>query len=119
MLGPFLGARIMSATGSPRSTCLLAASVSALTALYIAFGFEETLEKGKKKPIDWAACNPFSFLNFFKESASRSLRMLSALTILQSVPSDMHDVKMVMLKTKLGLTPKGIGKCKLLYFYIM
>jgi hypothetical protein len=33
----------------------------------IANNFDETLEDDKKKDIDWAACSPFAFLQFFNK----------------------------------------------------
>jgi hypothetical protein len=106
MFGPVVGAKVMGVTGNPKYTCLAACLFSALTMLYVAKNFEETNDD--LRPIDWAACSPFAFLEFFKKTPT--MARLAALALLNGLTTDMHDVKMVLLKTRLGLGADGIGR---------
>lgn len=106
IVGPVLGAKVMQWTGSPKYCCLCASALSALMATYLAFGVEETLKD--ERPIDWAACNPFSFLKLLR--GGRVMATLCAATLLERAVRDMHDVKMVLLKTKLNFSTTGIAQ---------
>lgn len=108
MFGPVLGAKVMGWTGNPKYTCLLASLFSLFTMAYVRFACEETLEDNKRKPsLDLQAANPLSFIKLL--TSGPKLRLLALLIMMQSVPNDMHDVKMVTLKTKLGLSSSAIG----------
>ena len=57
MFGPWLGAQVLNFTGNPKYTALTAVGVSVLTALYVQFYVDETLEDSKKKEIDFRLRN--------------------------------------------------------------
>lgn len=108
MFGPVVGARVMGAAGNPKYTCLTACMFSLATIGYVATQYEETLPEEGRKEIDWSACSPLAFLEFFRHTAA--MARLAVIQQLDSITYDMHDVKMVLLKTKLGLDADGIGK---------
>ena len=107
MLGPWVGAYVLGKSGNPKYTALTASLCSLITFLYIYCEVDETLDENKRRPIDWKACNPFQFLNLFK--GNEMMSFLSRTLLLQSITNDMHDVRMVLLKTKIGLTPYQTG----------
>jgi len=106
VLGPVMAAKLMEITGNPKYCCLLASGVSLLMASYVAFGVDETLRD--VKPIDWKACNPFSFLELFRRG--RKISTLALATLLERSVRDMHDVKMIVLKSNLGFDTTKIVK---------
>lgn len=107
MLGPWVGAQVLGYTGNPKYTALTASLCSLATFAYIYFQCDETLDEDKRRDIDWKACNPFRFLQLFQ--GNEVMTLLSRTLFLQSIVNDMHDVRMVLLKTKVGLTPYQTG----------
>ena len=108
MVGPTLGGLVASKSGNPKYTALFAVFASLAQAAFIYNSFEESLDTEKrKKGVDWASCSPFTFLQMFSKTAK--MRALSFLNIAQSVPVDMHDVRMVLLKTKIGMTTDQVS----------
>lgn len=107
-LAPFAGGMIMQATGHPKYAAAASSCVSALHLYYVVRNVRETLEVEKRSPLPTAAaCNPFNFLRFFR--GGKRMRLLSLSALLQAMPSEMHDTRMVMLKSKLGFTTKDIS----------
>jgi len=110
-LSPFTGALLMQKYGNPKYAALAAAAVSAAHALYVWRNVEETLEPEKRKGVELEGCNPFSFTQFFRDrgATGRHMRLLSWVALLLAFPTEMHDTRMVLLKTKLGFGVKEIG----------
>ncbi len=70
--------------------------MSALHLAYVYRHVEETLPEARRREVDWSACNPLSFLRFFRpDGRPGGLRMavLSWSVLLTSVPTDMHDTR--------------------------
>jgi MFS family permease len=107
MFGPWFGAQVMGMTGNPKWTAFAAVITSLMTAFYVQFYVDETLSTDKRKEIDLAACSPFAFLEFFKKG--QTMRTLATCSLTQGITSDLHDVKMVLLKTKLAFEANDIG----------
>lgn len=61
IVGPFLGATIDDKFG-PAAAYAVASALGFGTAAYVSSNFEETLAEDQKKPMDWKAANPLSFL---------------------------------------------------------
>jgi len=106
IVGPVLGAKIMQWTGNPKYCCLVASTLSALMAAYVVTGVDETLRD--ERPIDWAACNPFSFLKLLRRG--RVMATLCVAILLERAVRDMHDLKMVLLRTRLNFTTSNIAQ---------
>jgi len=61
VVGPFLGALVDEKFG-PAAAYALASLIGFSTATFVATQMKETLSDKKKKPMDWKAANPLSFL---------------------------------------------------------
>jgi hypothetical protein len=109
---PFLGSVILARFKDPKYVALTAASVSALQFACVWKWLPETLEVEKRKPVDVAACNPFSFVRFYCQSGAdgAKLRILSAVAFISALRAEMHDTRMVVLRTKLGFGATEIGR---------
>ena len=61
-----------------------------------------SVDDDKKRPIDWVACNPFSFLRMF--SLGKSVRRLMLILALQSFGEGrvMQDINMMFLGNHLN-----------------
>lgn len=79
VLGPWLGSRLT----SDWQAFALSAIMSGLNAAYLLSHFKETLAVEDRKEVDWAQCNPLSFLYLFTKG--RDLAMLCAAVFCQSV----------------------------------
>jgi len=113
IVGPFVGAKVLGLSGDPRYTCLTASLCGLLTVLYVQTSFDETLHAAKRRSIDWAACNPFACLQLFTKGATIS--KVSLLNIVQMLMNEMHDTKLIMLRSTFGFSPDDIGKYMLGY----
>ena len=94
MIGPWIGAQVIVRTGNAGNVALAAAAVYLLSVGWALVGFKETLApEDRVKTVNWRKVSPFAFVKLFTTSAA--MRKLSVVAVLQSVPNDMHDTKMV------------------------
>lgn len=106
VLGPVVGAKLMQYTGNPKYCCLCASILSAVMAFYTYFNVDETLRESRE--IDWSACNPFSFLKLLRRG--KIMATLAISVLLERAIRDMHDVKMILLKSRLGFAANDVAK---------
>jgi MFS family permease len=73
MLGPLVSTRLLPMiTGSvdPRYCYMFNAVVMGCTTLFLQSRLDETLDENERKPMEWAAANPFNFLKMCKEGGT-------------------------------------------------
>jgi MFS family permease len=78
-LGPMISTRVLPMlTGNlnPRWCYLFNALLMGCTTLFVQSKLDETLDEHERKPMDWAATNPFNFLKMCKEGATMVKLML-------------------------------------------
>eukprot|EP00936_MAST-01D_sp_MAST-1D-sp1_P002760 g2760.t1 len=111
VLAPPLGAMIMSKTGNAKYPALAAVCVSIAHFVYMYKNLKEThhpeADADAKKGPEGKKLNPFSFLRFF--SGDRRTATMAFAYLLFSLPVEMHDVRMTLLR-KYGLTDAETAK---------
>lgn len=108
---PFCGAQVMARTGSVAGVPLLSGGVSLLHSLFIYSSFRETLPAEQRREFKWSGASPLAFTQFFTSPGKdgKRMRVLGLALLLGALTRDMHDTRMVLLKTKLGFGAKEVG----------
>mmetsp|Transcript_18224 Transcript_18224/g.29639 ORF Transcript_18224/g.29639 Transcript_18224/m.29639 type:complete len:736 (-) Transcript_18224:23-2230(-) len=102
-LGPYLDTLVTRIGGGEARYSFLASSVLLSSVAGLVFmEMDETLEKEKRKPVDWVACNPFSFLTLFNKS--NTVATLMGVILLQAFGDgrNIQEVNTVFMKRHLG-----------------
>lgn len=110
-LAPFTGATIMAKTGTTKWVPAASGAISLAHAAFNYFALAETLPQTQRRPFKWSGASPLAFTQFFTAGGldGRRMKILALAVLLGALRSDMHDTRMVMLKTKLGFGPKEVG----------
>lgn len=79
LVAPFLSGQILATTGQVKHTYLFGAFVAGFQLIYNSLCFRETLQE--RKPMQWGACNPLSFVRIF--TSDKTVAQLSLVAGLQ------------------------------------
>lgn len=104
LVGPFISGQILAATNKVKYTYLFGAVIAAFQLVCNLTLFQETLEVSR--PMDWAACNPLSFLKIF--SGDSTVARLGLVGGLQCFPEgkSLADLNMAHISNTLKFKPQ-------------
>jgi MFS family permease len=112
VVGPFIAGAIASRF-SNRSVYLLAAAVTACNVATIASKMGETLEPKKRKPMDWAETNPFTFLKLLTNGPKLRLCAMALAVQCIAEPRFIFPYVSISLGSKKRSTVVvGVGGCE-------
>lgn len=102
LFGPFISGQLLNLTGQVKHTYMFGAFVALLQLIYNGTMFEETLEKSK--PMDWSACNPFSFIKIF--TGDVTVAKLALVAGLQCFPEgkSIADMNMIYVTNNIKMS---------------
>lgn len=105
IISPWIAARFL----SDRMAYLFSACCSVINGLVLMLAFRETLPLSDRKPVNWLACNPFSFVKLFTHS--KTMTMLVLAVGFQSLGEIRFafDIGMIIWRSVHGLSSSRTG----------
>jgi MFS family permease len=106
ILGPWLGGRVLGSGATP-AACFGLAGVLAVAQLALLRRLPETLPAARRRPMDWSAVSPFTFLRLFR--GPPTLRKLAVAAGLQCVPEgkNVSELNQVYMTEDVGTTSES------------
>ena len=108
IIGPFLGSVIDTQLGAAAAYAV-ASLIGFSTAAYVATQMKETLSNDKKKPMNWKAANPLSFVKLLTSGKSLAILTMSLGFQCLAEPRFVFPYAQLIWKNKYGYSAQKMG----------